>query len=659
MNDNSYLRELERLFCNLLENQKTNTIEFINPISTELFNFIYNNNLLNRITSQSLTISVPEECLDKIKDRIDWGCIMKRKELSMGFIKENIKKIDLDSINHKQCLPFELMLENIKANRFTTILLITEKILESEKYTYEEFIELFNNIIFSSKSDNTGYRNKYNQEQIQCLITGYIKIYYQTASPSNLLKFKEFMKIFYESKYIDIDVENNYYFKYLIVDLLRDKLNVWDLEYLIEDNIICYYMGKNKLTPESEALFYEYRHKLLAPNSNIKKLVNPFISISYTPEQLEDMINITIKSGIPGYMVWNYVSDLCLSIKTPLWFWKKHKTKINWQFATEKIINDLDQNDKYQSELFIQWIIDNDTDIFNGFMRNIPIGYIIPEILIAYFVDGKNNNIFLPKIMKLQKLSLSLLNYLAENDVLTDNDWLNISSYQLMDPKFIEVYEKKLDWCRLKFNITFVKYNRDMFHRLPVMDNANKFIWMTEQEKADELEKMKIQFSVLKENGKTYFQFQMTLRVDVNHFSQITTYHTTQNEAQLYKTAKLLRYTNDKMWRIRNPSNNSYNISQKRYEKIVFNYDPELMKIDNKFINVNTHTISINNKDNLALSLGNCSTYHYHTQNPNYKIESKYLSLIKIDYTQQQTYHSGSNNAFIVFAPLGEIHKLN
>ena len=296
--DSKYLEEIELLLSNLLENQKYASIELNKPISLELFNFIYKRDLLNRITSQSLTVYLPEECLDKIKDRIDWGCIMKRKEISMEFIKDNIKKIDLDSINHKQCFSFELMLENIKANRFTTFLLMTEKILASEKYTYEEFIELFNNIIFSSKSDNTGYRHKYNQEQIQCLITGYIKIYYQTASPSNLLKFKEFMKIFYESKYIDIDAENNYYFKYLIVDLLRDKLNVWDLEYLIEDNIICYYMGKNKLAPESEALFYEYRHKLLAPNSNIKKLVNPFISISYTPEQLEDMINITIKSGI-------------------------------------------------------------------------------------------------------------------------------------------------------------------------------------------------------------------------------------------------------------------------------------------------------------------------------------------------------------------------
>ena len=110
------------------------------------------------------------------------------------------------------------------------------------------------------------------------------------------------------------------------------------------------------------------------------------------------------------------------------------------------------------------------------------------------------------------------------------------------------------------------------------------------------------------------------------------------------------------MWRIRNPPS-SYNISPKRYEKIVFNYDNELMKIDNKFINVSSHTITITNKDNLALSIGNY--FNYNNSNPNYKIESKYLSLIKIDYTQQQTQHSGSKNAFIVFAPLGEIHKLN
>jgi hypothetical protein len=150
----------------------------------------------------------------------------------------------------------------------------------------------------------------------------------------------------------------------------------------------------------------------------------------------------------------------------------------------------------------------------------------------------------------------------------------------------------------------------------------------------------------------------MTLSVDVNHFSQITTYHTENNAIQLYNTAKILRYTTDSRWKIRNPANNSYNISPKRYENIVFNYNPELMKIDNKFINVNTHTISINNKDNLALSVGNCSINHYHAQNPNYKIESKYLSLIKIDFTQQQTQHSGTKNACIMFTPLGKIKKI-
>ena len=58
--DSKYLEEIELLLSNLLENQKYASIELNKPISLELFNFIYKRDLLNRITSQSLTVYLQE-----------------------------------------------------------------------------------------------------------------------------------------------------------------------------------------------------------------------------------------------------------------------------------------------------------------------------------------------------------------------------------------------------------------------------------------------------------------------------------------------------------------------------------------------------------------------------------------------------------------------
>ena len=132
----------------ILENQKINSSINLNKLITvELFNFLNKNNFLDKISSQSLSLYLPEECLIKIKNRIDWIYILKRKDISIDFLKQNIKEIPLEYIEPKKCFSFDMMLENIKSNNFTSILIITEKILLAEKYTYEEFMELFRNII--------------------------------------------------------------------------------------------------------------------------------------------------------------------------------------------------------------------------------------------------------------------------------------------------------------------------------------------------------------------------------------------------------------------------------------------------------------------------------------------------------------------------------
>ena len=124
-------------------------------------------------------------------------------------------------------------------------------------------------------------------------------------------------------------------------------------------------------------------------------------------------------------------------------------------------------------------MIDNEKMIENNFLTSVSRNFILPEIMIAYFIKSKKLN--LCKILRLQKLSIDLLNYVAENvmmnsdltDIQEKQIFDEISTFQIMDPEFIEKYDNMLNWSLLMFNPTWTLFPHSSFHKLPVISGLN------------------------------------------------------------------------------------------------------------------------------------------------------------------------------------------
>ncbi len=548
-------------------------------ISVELFNYLFENNYINNISNNSLSLYAPISQFNKLGNKIQWEYVIKRDDLTQDFIKENITKFNLQQLNHRFYLDFDLMLENIKHNTFNNVFYMVKELLSSYKYKYNQFMILLKNIIEKSTDASHSYK-KYTKNEFESCINLYISNYYKIGSSQNIIKLKEFLNLLYPATGLNNSI--NYDITYIIVELLHDKITTWDLEYLINNNLVCYYTGKNKLKKELITVFYNHRLKLFNTNLVSKNnMCNPFMNDNYkyySYEEIDNLINVIINAGMAKYEIWNYISCNVLNFETPKWFWKKHSTNIHWYIATETMIDLYNEKDVINNQLFLQWILDNNVDIYNGFILNYQRGFILPEIFIAYFADYNNiEYTFLNNILQVQKLSITLLNYLADNNIFGPYHWESISNFQLMTPDFIKKYDTKLNWGLLMFNETFAKYPFDNFHRLPQMNDSNKFLWMTIDDKVNQLKSLGINCKANKIDMTIEFESKNIESKVLNHYITRNNYLIASSVSKKTNQIRDLMYNSTKQnWIIRN-TNNFGIVEKNDYNKVVFNFNQHLM----------------------------------------------------------------------------------
>ena len=539
-----------------------NLFNFDRKISPELFNFLYDNEYMHLFTSYSISEYAPIELLEKLPNKMEWSVILKRKDLTHNFVKKHIKKINIQYLYHQYFPEYDLMVEYINNNEsFSDINCMIEKILEANKYTFEQFINL---ITLVKKKSYT--LRKYTSDEFKRIFKLYIKNYYTDSSTNNIIRLKEFLDI----NTID------YYMSYMIIELLHSQLTPWDIEYLIQNDLVSYYMGSYDISDELFNIFYENRNRLFKIDSNKKQLINPFMCNKYTSfHQIEELIDLSIASGVPNLYVWNYISynvvDLC---NTPKWFWNKHKTSLDWIYVIEKIIETYDDKNIL---LFMDWIKDHEILIVNEYIPIIPAATILPEVFIAYFATVPD---FLINVLKLQKLSLTLLNYLAGNKYLTKDDWIMMSNYQIMDPEFIKKYENKLNWDLLKYNPSFCQYDKNLFHRLPNIDSTN-FMAMSIEDKYIMLKSYGINCEIDYKNMNIIMYSKDNISNQLNHYvpNYLKSVNTISKKNSSLKDIFYMNETTN--WKIRNMNHMYSCVEQCNYDKVVYNFNPTLMMGNN------------------------------------------------------------------------------
>lgn len=638
-------------FCKSIMCAYTERNVYINlekKISINLFNYLFENNYLNHISPNSLSLYAPISTFNKFSNKIQWEYVIKRDDLSKDFIKEHITKFNLQHLNHKFYWDFDLMLENIKNNTFSSIFYMVTELLLSKKYNYNQFIILLKNIIERSTDTSYSYK-KYTKNEFENCIKLYIDNYYKSGSSQNIIKLKEFLNILYPAT--GMNNKLNYDLTYIIVELLHDKLTSWDLEYLINNDLVSYYTGKIKLNKELITVFYNNRVKLF--NTNLvgkNNICNPFMNDNYkyySYEEIDNLINVIVNAGMAKYDLWNYISYYVLNFETPKWFWKKHSSNIHWYIATEHMIELYNENDFINNQIFLQWILDNDTNIYNGFILNYQKGFILPEIFIAYFADYQNiQYTFLNTILQIQKLSITLLYYLADNNLLNANQWESISNFQLMNPEFIKKYDTKLNWGLLMFNVTFAEYSFDKFHRLPQMDTNNRFLWMSIDDKVKELNRMGIICEANKTDMTIILKSKSIECKVLNHYITRNNYLIASSVSKKSNQIKDLIFNSSKQnWTIRN-TNNFGIVEENDYHKVVFNFNQHLIN----GLGIPLQAISNFNSMKYQLMsvalIGNNNNYYGNNIINKICIPYKYLLF-------SNTTHSSPNNSFIaLYYPL-------
>jgi hypothetical protein len=362
---------------------------------------------------------------------------------------------------------FMKIVKKFEINQYSKINSILPSLLH-QNHSYEDFIIIMRLCAnkMNKKDQPYGYYDSLNE-----LLKEYCNKYYTNYSMDNVVKLCEFMRLYKEGMNYDSDI---YLKSNVIIDTFLDKLTLYDIEYLIKHKIIYYYYGKRKISKEIFNLFYEYRHELIHSSTNA------FVMKGYTTEQLDDLITISLNTGVSFQYIWNYISDRVLTLEIPYWFWDKHKTSICWHFAIENIINLMDETDTCQLNIFLKWMQDFYVFIDNS-LKSINKYVCFPEIMIATFYISPNLN--LTNILKYQKLSIKLLNFLAEHDVLIRMDWENISMYQILDPDFMKKYDSLLDWKMLSFNPTWKYFPHNKFHRHLETSIQNVLLWGTLENK--------------------------------------------------------------------------------------------------------------------------------------------------------------------------------
>ena len=573
-------KDFEYLLKILINSKYVNTIALDIELSEDLFNYLKDNKLLYYFNNIYLSKYVPLEMVNNTIFQINWDTVAERKDLTDKFIMKNMSYINIWKLNNNIKISFEIMYNNLKdKTKIYDAQIIIHKLLNLKNYSYEKFYILFELLMNTNTINNYSYSlTQLSNYSINNTINNFYKLfmenYYIDNNPSNLFNLIKFLKIFCKIIHINIlnyeDLSNN----------LLNKLTDYEYNYLIENNLMNYpkYYDINLDTNIINKIFkilYIHRYKL------INKNINPFIIKGYNVYELEELIKCSFESGCNFKNIWNYISDNILDLSYPDWFWKKYKLNIYWQYATENIIKKLNEDDYSMMNLFVKWMYDNYDSIQQYFFPNIPECLILPEIMIASFYSSPLFN--LENVLGFQKISLKILNYIIKKDnslnisnrILTSKHWDKISYFQILDPTFIKKYEKNLNWQFLKYNPTLNLYTKELFHKLPIKDNTNKYLWMTIDEKILELHRYNIQCTKQDE----YINLNICQYDILNHkFRNYDHLYNSSNPKLSFSKNKYL--FNNENWKLRKSKFKHSIIPNNKYDKVVFTFNTNIMDGD-------------------------------------------------------------------------------
>jgi hypothetical protein len=199
------------------------------------------------------------------------------------------------------------------------------------------------------------------------------------------------------------------------------------------------------------------------------------------------------------------------------------------------------------------------------------------------------------------------------------------------------------------YNVTFVEYSFDKFHRLPQMDTNNKCLWMTIDDKVKELNRMGIVCEANKTDMTILIKSKSSIESKfLNHYITRNNYLIGSSISKKSNQIRDLIFNSSKQnWIIRN-TNNFGIVEQNDYNKVVFNFNQYLMN----GLGGSLHNISnFNNMKYQLMSvaiISNINNYNYYGNNTINKISIPYKYLLFSDTT-----HSSPNNSFItLYYPL-------
>ena len=633
-NTNIIPKDFDYLLKILIGSKYVNSIVLDNEITIDLFNYLKDNRLLCYFSSISLSKYSPLEVLNQIMFDINWDIVAERKDLTDKFIMKNISNINIWKLNNNSIISYETMYNTLKEpTKIYDVPVIINKLLNLKNYSYENFYTLFEllmnpNTIINYSYSLTQLSNHSKIYTINNFYKLFMENYYLDNNPCNLFNLIKFLKIFCKIINVNIlnyrDLSNN----------LFNKLTNYEYNYLIENNLMNYpkYYNNNLDININNRIFktlYIHRYKL------INKDINPFIIKGYNVNELEELIKCSFESGCNLKNIWNYISDNILDLTYPDWFWKKNKLHIYWQYATENIIKKLNEDDSLMMNLFVKWIYDNYDSIQQYFLPNIPECLILPEIMICCFYDSPLFN--LENVLGFQKISLKILNYIVkkdDNDNDTDTDinnidkykkikilnskhWDKISCFQILDPTFIKKYDNRLNWSLLKYNPTWNLYPEELFHKLPIKDETNKYLWYSIDEKINELNKYNICFKATKQGE--YINLNIYEHHILNH--KFRNYDQNYNNSNPKLTCLKNKYLNTNInenWKLRKYKFKHSIIPFDKFNKVVFTFDTNTMDGG-----ISKWSNSLNKTPNNYVPLIKC----FISTNPNYNLSSNNVNI--------------------------------
>lgn len=532
--------DVSQQFIDIYKNTKNGLIYLKEPISKELFHYIYSNSFISLFDGDSLSKYAPLDSLAYVINYnfISWLEILKRTDLTREFIHSNFIKFDILKIDYTYYDNYSEMEKNLKHHTYSDYSCIIINLLKIKKYSYDELTNLLRIIVIKNK-----YMHKQNYNMFE-IIKLYIENYHKKHNYISLVELKKFLEHFT----ISLAAHQTHYISNSLVENLIGKSSEDDMNYLIKHNLIYYYTGSCKLPRNIIKYFYDKRCTLL--NGDI----NPFIMKGYMFQEVEELIEYYKFLGISKSNVFSNLSQNIIDFNTPYWFLKKYADDIKWEFAFENMINNFQEQD---IEKLMQLIVDFSKIIKIKCIDVINITgttLILPDEIIIYFIDSLKDQI--SNILSYQKLSIATLDYMIENKYVSTEDLQNISSFQNLDSEFIKKYESILDQNLLQYNPSITSNTSD-------------------DEKCIELKKHNISYKINEKH----------LIIDVSNFGII-------NHKLNYTYKSVYTNLNNKLYNMKEPKNNLYSrmikknkniqlftpiLPYNKCDKIVFNKNPENM----------------------------------------------------------------------------------